>query len=154
MTEMEARQWDDETLIDQLRQALQFVGPVDLAVAAGTAVFTWRTIDEELARASLVFDSMVENTTRASVDDPSQLLVFEADAITIEVEINPGQLVGQVVPPTSGSIELLTPEGVAGRASIHDLGSFTIEVHTRGPVRLRFHGPAASAMTDWFSGPR
>lgn len=61
---MEARQWDDETLIDQLRQALQFVGPVDLAVAAGTAVFTWRTIDEELARASLVFDSMVENTTR------------------------------------------------------------------------------------------
>jgi len=155
MTNMDARPWDeDEALLDQLRKALDYAGPVDLAVSVGSAAFTWRTIDDELARASLVFDSLMESTTRASGDDSAQLLVFEADSISIEVEINPGQLVGQVVPPTAGTVELLTPEGVVGQSAIRDLGTFTIEVRTRGPVRLRFHGPASSTMTDWFSGPR
>ena len=150
---MEARHWDDDTLIINLRQAIEFAGPVDKAVDTGIAAFTWRTIDDELARASLVFDSLMESTTRAAVDDSAQLLVFEADSITLEIEINPGHITGQVVPPTIGTIELQTPEGVAGRTTIQDLGSFRIEVRTRGPVRLRLHGPNASAVTDWFSGP-
>ena len=154
MTGMDARAWDDDTLIDNLRQATEFAGPVDKAVDAGIAAFTWRTIDDELARASLVFDSLVESTTRAAIDDSAQLLVFEADSITLEIEINPGHITGQVVPPTMGTIELQTPDGVAGRTTVQDFGSFRIEVHTRGPIRLRLHGPNASAVTDWFSGPR
>ncbi len=154
MTGLDARQWDDDTLIDNLRQAAEFAGPVDKAVDAGIAAFTWRTIDEELARASLVFDSLVESTTRAAIDDSAQLLVFEADSITLEIEINPGHITGQVVPPTTGTIDLQTPDGVAGRTTVQDFGSFRIEVHTRGPIRLRLHGPNASAVTDWFSGPR
>lgn len=151
---MEARQWDDHTLIDHLRQAIEFAGPVDRAVDAGVAAFTWRTIDDELARASLVFDSLVASATRAASDDSAQLLVFEADSITLEIEINPGHITGQVVPPTVGTIELQSPEGVVGRTAIQDFGSFRIEVRTRGPVRLRLHGPNASTVTDWFSGPR
>lgn len=154
MTGRKAPEWDDHTLIDHLRQAIEFAGPVDRAVDAGIAAFTWRTIDDELARASLVFDSLVESATRAAIDDSAQLLVFEADSITLEIEINPGHITGQVVPPTVGTIELQSPEGVVGRTTIQDFGSFRIEVRTRGPVRLRLHGPNASTVTDWFSGPR
>lgn len=150
---MEARQWDDDTVLDNLRQAIEFAGPLDTAVDTGIAAFTWRTIDDELARASLVFDSLMEHTTRAAMDDSAQLLVFEADSITLEIEVNPGHITGQVVPPTTGTIELQSPDGVVGRTTIQDFGSFRIEVRTRGPVRLRLHGPHASTVTDWFSGP-
>jgi hypothetical protein len=150
---MEARQWDDDTLLDNLRQAIEFAGPLDTAVDTGIAAFTWRTIDDELARASLVFDSLMENTTRAAIDDSARLLVFEADSITLEIEVNPGHITGQVVPPTTGTIELQSPDGVVGRTTIQDFGSFRIEVRTRGPVRLRLHGPHTSTVTDWFSGP-
>lgn len=154
MTAMDARHWDDDSVLADLRAATDFAGPTDRTVEAGVAAFTWRTIDEELDRAGLVFDSQLAGTTRAVVDDSAQVLVFEGDAITVEIEVNPGHITGQVVPATAGTIEVQTPEGVAARTSIEDFGSFRVEVRTRGPMRLRVHALAGSVVTDWFPGPR
>lgn len=154
MTAMDAREWDDDAILADLRAATDFAGPTDRTVAAGIAAFTWRTIDEELDRAGLVFDSLLAGTTRAALDDSAQVLVFEGDTITVEIEVNPGHITGQVVPATTGTIEVQTPDGVAARTTIEDFGSFRVEVRTRGPMRLRVHGSAGSVVTDWFPGPR
>lgn len=153
MTAMHSREWDDDAVLADLRAAAAFAGPTDRTVAAGVAAFTWRTIDEELDRAGLVFDSLLAGTTRAAADDSARVLVFERDSITVEVEVDAGHITGQVVPATTGTIEVQTPDGVAARTGIEDFGSFRVEVRTRGPMRLRVHAAAGSVVTDWFPGP-
>lgn len=154
MTAMDARRWDDPAVLADLRAAMDFAGPTDRTVEAGVAAFTWRTIDEELDRAGLVFDSLLTSTTRAAVADPAQVLVFEGDTITVEIEVDQDHITGQVVPATAGTVEVQTPDGVAARTGIEEFGSFRIELRTRGPIRLRVHGSAGSVVTDWFPGPR
>ena len=44
MTAMDARHWDDDSVLADLRAATDFAGPTDRTVEAGVAAFTWRTM--------------------------------------------------------------------------------------------------------------
>jgi hypothetical protein len=98
-------------------------------VASARALFTWRTVDAELA--SLTFDSLLDQApalTRASDDEP-RLLAFQSGDVTIEMEVvedsRGRHLVGQVFPVEPSRVSLRHDGGTTeGRAD--ELGRFLL----------------------------
>ncbi|HSH23735.1 MAG TPA: hypothetical protein VK975_06720 [Acidimicrobiales bacterium] len=128
--------------------------PVEVLDAA-QAAFAWRTVDTELAE--LTYDSCLEQRPLAGVRQaggPRQL-TFEAPGLIVEVEMvdgDGGRMVGQLVPPGPGVVEVRHPEGSVTVAADR-LGRFTVEPLPSGPVSLRCRPDGAQAVdTDWVTG--
>ena len=145
-------QWwnDDAELLATLAEAVRAERAVPPAfVEAGKAAYTWRTIDAELA--ALVYDSASEPVlTRAEVAS-LRALTFASAGLTIELEITDGGLLGQLVPPGRGEVEVQTAVGTAARVSADDVGFFAIRPVPTGRFRLRCHGHdhADEVVTTW-----
>lgn len=157
---------DDDAEFAEELAALRDAGrleevPRDVA-AAVKAAFARRTLDAELAR--LVYDS-VEDGALAGVrgaEGETQLLTFESPAFTVEVEASPAgprgdrrRLIGQLVPPQPGRIEVRQGGGTA-EVEVDELGRFTADDLAAGAVSLRWvrwegGGEGGhSVVTDWF----
>lgn len=146
-----------ETELDQFTERLRTlasrVDPVPLAVtAAARAAFEWRTVEAELAE--LTYDSWVDQRELAGVrgGGDARQLTFEAPGLTVEVEVGNGagrRLVGQLVPPHPGSIELRHQGGVLLLA-VDELGRFAAQHLPAGPLSLRCSADAVSPVeTEW-----
>jgi len=148
---MEPRSWDDdEQLLADLRDALREAGPVDAAVAAGQAAYSWRTIDEELALASLVFDSRLDAGLVTRADSAARELVFETGSVGIGVEVVDGDLLGHVSPAAAGEVHLVDAQGaVVGSAEVDEFGCFSMPLADGGPMRLRYRAGATDVVTEW-----
>ncbi|HEU0090273.1 MAG TPA: hypothetical protein VFQ77_21895 [Pseudonocardiaceae bacterium] len=143
---------DDDQLLRELGAALHSARPItndDLGRAR--AAFTWRTVDEELALATLVYDSSVAERplVRSASLPGSRTLVFEADTVAVEVDATPDALVGRVVPAGRADISLLTLDGPVSATTADDMGSFVLPTAPPGPVRLRCQTATAHLVTDW-----
>lgn len=146
----------DDALLAELAGVLKQVsGPPPELVEAGKALFTWRTLDAELAELS--YDSVEADagSEPAAVRATGQprILTFEADDLTIEVEVDetPGarRLIGQLTPPGPAELELRGPaDAVLGVAD--GFGRFVLALPTqrlRSSLRVRRGGHAAE--TSW-----
>ncbi len=152
MTPDEAR---DLGLLDELRLIVGRADPVppSLVLAARSAI-AWRTIDAELAQ--LTYDSLLDDAlvgVRAA--DATRLVTFEAGELQIEVQVatlgDHRRLVGQVVPPRAGTLELHADDPARLETTVDDLGRFTLDQVPAGPVRLLFRPADGSpdVRTDW-----
>lgn len=149
---MTQERWhDDEALLADLRQALAYGAPRDEAlVEAGRAAFTWRTVDEELA--ALSYDSLLDDLSMVrGVDTAPRTLVFDAGALSVEVELDAGRLVGQLVPATAGEVVVQSQGAEVARATADGAGCFTARVPSGMRVRLRCTTESADVVTDWVS---
>jgi hypothetical protein len=144
---------DDESLAGELVDALRTTRPLAEVVAARAKLaFTWRTIDDDLLTAELLFDSAQDADpalTRADVDASPRMLVFSAQLRSVEVEVEPDRIIGQFVPASQGEVEVETEGGVVARVPVDDLGFFVIEPVPAGVVRLRCATPTTRLVTDW-----
>ncbi len=142
---------DDEQLLTELRASLAGVDDVPESVSeAARAAFEWRTIDEELA--ALSYDSFLDDKELAGVrsggDGPRQL-TFDAEDVTVEIEVESGRIIGQLVPPQSGEVEVRQPGGSV-TVQADELGRFSCDGIGRGPVSLRCITPGATPIiTEW-----
>lgn len=144
--------WDgDESLLDDLRGALNEQEVPPEFIEAARAAFTWRTIDAELLAIS--YDSVLDDDlmARARSTMTARQLIFDADGVSLQLEVTEAGITGQLVPPRSARVELLTPNGVGEEADTDELGCFLMgppRSGTRlgGPIRFRIDG---SALTDW-----
>lgn len=132
---------DDDALLAELGEVLRMYDPPPAEVtAAAKELFTWRTVDAELA--ALTFDSLLDDepaAVRSTAVEP-RLLTFEADGIAVELEVETDpdagrRLVGQVVPPRSGDLDLVVG-GRTVRAPVDDIGRFVVELPEE-PERIR-----------------
>ncbi|MGH9279625.1 MAG: hypothetical protein ACRD12_16180 [Acidimicrobiales bacterium] len=145
---------DDVALLEELREAGRLDVPSAESIAAAKSSFVWRTLDAELAE--LVYDSVLEESALAVVrsSQPPQLLTFEAPALTIEIEAATSgtrrRLVGQLVPPQPGRIEVRHSGGTV-TVDADEMGRFTADDLTPGPVSLRYYsaGTSVGVTTDW-----
>jgi hypothetical protein len=103
----------DRVLLRHLRAVLGRVAPVPNGVVLGAkGLFTWRTVDAELAAEA--YDSLLDDDTALarSVAGP-RIVTFEAGELTVEVEVDDRpsgrRLVGQLVPAQPASLELRRP---------------------------------------------
>ncbi len=143
---------DDETLLGELGRLLgRVAGPPSEVVTASRGLFTWRTVDAELAE--LVHDSLVEAAAGTRAGAQPRILTFETDGLTVEVEVDetPGarRLLGQLVPAEAAELELRSVgEPVRGRAD--EMGRFVLALpaqHTR--ASLRCVRPGGAVDTAW-----
>lgn len=128
---------DDERLLRALQVAVRDAAPPPhRVVEAAKSVYTWRTVDAELA--ALAYDSAMDDLAGAvRSSSPVRTLSFSADDVHVEVEVNDDGLVGQLVPAGAGRIELCTADGPVASVTADDLGCFCISPLPRGPVTLR-----------------
>lgn len=143
---------DDDRLLAAIGDAFRSADDMpDRFAEMGKAVYTWFGIDAELA--TLTYDSVADDdaavlATRAA---PATLryLTFTSADITIELEVTEAGLVGQIVPPQPGRLEVRTSDGAVSHAVIDEVGGFSLRPVPRGTFRLhcRTRG-SASAVTD------
>jgi hypothetical protein len=149
---MSDRYEDDDVLLAELAEALRETSPFAHTVAArGKGAFPWRTIDEDLLMAELAFDSATATSSALRSEDVagSRVLVFTTELRSVEVEVLPGQVLGQFLPPSAGSVEVEDSTGVVATAEVDQLGFFLIEPVPHGRVRLRCATPSTRLVTAW-----
>jgi hypothetical protein len=133
-----------------VREALQEWSHVPPEVLqAGYAAFTWRTIDAELAE--LTYDSIAQDSqmvTSRSQHAALRALSLSSSSLTIELEIEPTLLMGQLVPPGPADMVLTLHDGTKTFVQVDDLGCFTIEPVPEAAFRLQVVGEQ-SVVTDW-----
>ena len=153
-----SQQWwkDDAQLLAALGEALRSERSVPAEfIAMGKAAFAWRGIDAELA--TLTYDSLFEGAEAelAGVrSEPASLryLTFTSGELTLEIELTDDALLGQLVPPGPGRVEVRTANGAVVTAVIDQAGGFTIRPVPRGSFRLYCHATnGASFLTNWLT---
>lgn len=129
------------------------VGDVDAAtmarmLAAAQAAFTWRTIDEELELLSAT-DVSELGLVRGAEEPIGRTLEFAGRSISIELEIGPDLIVGQIYPVQSAHLTLITQAGSDAELECDDVGCFTFPRPRLGAFRLRCTASDAGVITDW-----
>jgi hypothetical protein len=151
-----SQEWwnDDDQLLATLGEALRSERSVPAEfIAIGKAAFSWRDIHAELAM--LTRDSVFEGAEAelAGVrSEPANVryLTFTSGEITLEIEVIADAVLGQLVPPGPGRVEVRTADGSVVMAVIDQGGGFTIRPVPRGSFRLCCHAAnGVCALTNW-----
>lgn len=145
---------DDLQLLGRVREVYAEIDPVPPhVVAAARAAIAWRNIDSELAE--LIEDTELTPATGVRSGAAPRLVTFEADTLTVEVEIaetgDQRCLMGQMVPPSAGEVEIRNAERTQV-VEADDLGRFSASDVPPGPVSLvcRLKGTAERpVVTSW-----
>jgi hypothetical protein len=144
----------DDELLAELRAVLRRTDPVPAEVTDfAKAALGWRRLDAELAE--LLEDSALESeSTALARGGGGRSLTFRAEDLTIDVELQPGLLLGQLAPaPESAQVALQHADGKALETVDADsLGRFRIVLEGEGRRRLRVTRAGAAAIeTSWFT---
>lgn len=136
------RDWrDDEQLLADLHDALrdEYAASTRM-VDVGKAAFAWRDVDAKLAE--LVHDSAAADANAALAGTRAgptavRTLSFSVGPTTIDVELTPGALRGQVIPPRAGEMDIEHRDHGARTVPVDEDGWFVVHPCPAGFVRLR-----------------
>lgn len=145
----------DDAVLAELRGLGARLDPVPPeALAAARSAIAWRTMDAELAK--LTADTSVEEAMAGVRGTAAPtLLTFESPDLTVELEVleseggGPRRLLGQLVPPTAGTVEVRHAAGTV-RVEADEVGRFSAGDIAPGPVSLRCEARGRVIETDWF----
>jgi hypothetical protein len=71
--------------------------------------------------------------------------------LSIELEVTESSLVGQIIPPRAGTLEVHTTAGVTN-LPVDEIGSFAVEPIPASPFRLRFRTTdGIDVLTGWIT---
>ena len=146
---MQHRWDDDQELLNDLCDALRESDQAETIAEYGKGAYAWRIVDQDLLQASLSSAGEPVPELRSGPDEP-RVLVFTApkSALSLELEVTPGQVVGQIVPPGPGTIRV-EAKGTTFEVEADDSGFFDLHEVPNGPVRIRCDTAAGRLITDW-----
>jgi hypothetical protein len=142
----------DSELLGELVEAVRerVAVPDDHRTAARFA-YAWRTADEELAVAELMFDSACDpepaGLTRSA--GSARALTFRSGPVLVEVEVTDDGIVGQLSPASAGRVLARTAAGVYDRTQVGPVGFFSLGPPPPGPVRICAYTAEFSVATAW-----
>ncbi|WP_238413087.1 hypothetical protein [Saccharothrix deserti] len=149
--------WEsDEVLLRELRAALAEEHDVpEHILQAARAAYTWRTVDAELI-ALTSYDSVLDTelAVRARAATTARQLVFDAEGVSVQVEVTEAGVAGQVLPARPGRVLLVTAtrpgkEAESEEAELDEMGMFLLGPPPSGPVRFRCEIDGTTVVTDW-----
>lgn len=144
---------DDDQLLADLGEAIRAGGDLpDRFLDLGRAAFAWRDVDGDLA--ALTFDSAAAPAHALTGVRAGQAalrsMTFVGRELTVELEIHPDAVVGQVAPPAAGDIELRLRDGQTLAVTVDEVGWFTIRPRPAGLFSLRLRTPGGTeVLTEW-----
>jgi len=146
---------DDDALLAELGKVLgeRIGSPPAEAVVAAKALFTWRTVDAELA--VLTYDSLLD-TEPSGVRSAGlpRVLTFEAAGLTVELEVETDprgrRLSGQLVPASAAEVAVRAGAATV-RAQADAFGRFAAPLPDQpGRVEVRVQpvpgGPSTTVL--------
>jgi hypothetical protein len=143
---------NDEWLLTELREALRTAEEVPAGlIAAGKAAFAWRTVDAELAALAEEFSTDEALVGTRAEHAAVRALSFQASDLTIEVEVTATALLGQLVPPRPGRIDVQCQDGTQQSATVDDSGWFSISPVPTTMFRLRLRTATDNVITEWIT---
>lgn len=131
---------DDEASLATLTAMGRLDPPPEGFFEAGRAIWSWRTIDAELAE--LAYDSDDDTAGElVGVRGAGDLrqLAFEGEGLSLRVEVTPGppmRLMGQLTPPSGALVSVRTFEGTT-TVEADEYGRFQVVDVQPGPVSLQ-----------------
>lgn len=132
---------DDDQLLAALAEVLSTSqAPPDWSVELAKASYDLRAVDAELARLTSDSGLAIQSALRSTA--APRLLVFDAEDLRVEIEIEPGaragswRLVGQLIPAAAARIQVRQPRAQALRVDADDLGRFAVDQLRDGPLSL------------------
>ncbi|CAM5677249.1 hypothetical protein [Streptomyces griseorubiginosus] len=145
---------DEELALDlleeELRQATAILDPVPAALRQiAVEAFALHDLDSRIAELS--FDSVVDALPVRGGPAAPRMLTFHAGEVTVDVELTAQGLMGQVLPPRSARIEVLSGPQPGAPLTTDDMGRFTCEVPPTGPFALRLRTDEEVIVTDWLT---
>jgi len=144
--------WDDEQLLTALGEAVKERQAVpSWFVEMGKNAYAWHNIDAELAQ--LTYDSRDEQRELAAMRAETasvRSLTFTSARLTVELEVVEDSVLGQIVPPRAGTLEIHTKTGEVTTTEVDEVGCFAVEPIPATPFRLRARtADGADVMTGW-----
>ncbi|VVJ24857.1 Uncharacterised protein [Amycolatopsis camponoti] len=143
----------DEELLAELGEALRTAEEVPRRfVDAGKSAFLWRDIDAEIATLSYDSATAAEAAGVRAEATPLRALTFSSREFTIELEVGPDALNGQVVPPQPAEldIEARPPGRTPATVPVDAVGWFVIRPKPAKRFRLRLRTKSGrTVVTDW-----
>ena len=144
---------DDEELMAALGEAIRAREAVpEWFVETGKNAYAWHNIDAELAQ--LTYDSHSDRERAAVVRSETasiRALTFTSARLSIELEVSESTLVGQVIPPQAGTLEVHTTAGVVS-SPVDEIGCFAVEPIPNSPFRLRCRtADGTDVLTGWIT---
>jgi hypothetical protein len=148
--------WDDERLLAALGEAVRARQAVPNSfVDVGKSAYAWHNIDAELAE--LTYDSSrpLDREAAASMRSESasiRALTFTSPHLSVELEVTASSLLGQIVPPQPGTVEVQTGAGATASTPVDEIGCFAVDPIPAGPFRLRYRTTdGADVLTGWIT---
>lgn len=139
-----------ELLEEELRQATAILDPVPAALRQiAMEAFALHDLDSQIAELS--FDSVVDALPVRGATGAPRMLTFHAGEVTVDVELTPQGLMGQVLPPRSARIEVLSGPQAGSPLTTDDMGRFTCDTSPVSPFALRLRTGGQVIVTDWLT---
>lgn len=148
---------EDRELLDEFAEAWRSVGEIPtVSYEAGYAMFTWRSFDDELAQ--LLYDSHTGSYATAGVRSARaslRALRYATAEVTIELEIAPDHVLGQLIPHVTDRISVVRRGGEDGdppgdvEIPVDGLGCFDITPWPTSPFRIRIETDGPPISTPW-----
>jgi hypothetical protein len=142
---------DDDALLAALKEALSTARhpQEQLLVANAQDLFTYPTLDQELIK--LVYDSLLESGQPSATREPgdTRMMVFESEALSMEVEISGDTIFGQIAPVGRRQVRVEAADGSSAEATTDELGCFSIRLDAGGPLRFRIGSEGSATVTEW-----
>lgn len=150
-------EWNDEELMAELTAAVEEETAVsDRRRSAARAAFTWRTVDAELAE--LLHDSALDAgaAVRSGPGDAGgpRMLSFRRSAVTLEVEVDGDEVLGEVVEDGGSetgpaTVTLQRPDAEDRTTETDASGFFRFSDVGPGSVRFVVSRAGWSLTTPW-----
>lgn|GEM_PF-1900747 len=147
---VEGEEFDLDLLEEELRRAAAILDPVPPALRQiAVEAFALHDLDAEIAE--LTFDSVVDALPIRGAEDAPRMLTFHAGGLTVDVELGAHGLMGQVLPPQTASVEVLSGPQAGSPLSTDAMGRFTYDEPPTGPFALRLRTGEGTLVTDWLT---
>jgi hypothetical protein len=146
---------DDEQLLAALGEAMRARQAVpEWFVETGKNAYAWHNIDAELAQLTYDSDSDTARGHMAAVRSETasiRALTFTSARLSIELEVAESSLLGQIIPPQAGTLEVHTTAGVTS-SPVDEIGCFVVDPIPSSPFRLRCRTQdGADVLTGWIT---
>jgi hypothetical protein len=146
--------WPDEALLALLGEALraQRAVPPEF-VEAGRSAFAWRDIDVELARLSRDSSGGPGHADRPPAETAClRTLTLRSARLSIELEVGPDCLIGQIIPAQPAVIRVWARAGPDPTIRSDQHGCFIIQPRPRAAFRLHCKTAShAEVTTRWIT---